>query len=317
MNLIAFDLEGPLSPNDHAYELMSLAPNGSKVFEVISRYDDLLTLEGREGYEPGDTLSLIVPFLLYYGIKEEDIKALANKASLTPGAKELIEMLKSQGWRILCITTTYEPYALTLTSRLGIKKEEVASTPFPIDKIREGIDPQEIRMIGEIEKEILSFKEEGEMKRRLDHFFWKELPPSLTQALKMVKPIGGKRKIEALLRLAEGIPLSQIAVVGDSITDFKMLKLVDENGGLAIAFNANEYALPYATLGLASANILDLWLALKAWQEGGRERVKEIVKEKKGEGDRGYFHWLKEGELPFEIHKKIRRLLRHKAAELG
>jgi len=45
MNFICFDLEGPLSPQDNAYELMKLFPDGDKVFEVISRYDDLLTLE--------------------------------------------------------------------------------------------------------------------------------------------------------------------------------------------------------------------------------------------------------------------------------
>jgi energy-converting hydrogenase A subunit R len=40
MNLICFDLEGPLAPQDNAYELMKLFPRGGKIFEVISRYDD-------------------------------------------------------------------------------------------------------------------------------------------------------------------------------------------------------------------------------------------------------------------------------------
>jgi energy-converting hydrogenase A subunit R len=63
MNLICLDLEGPLAPQDNAYELMKLFPRGGKIFEVISRSDDLLTLEGRPDYEPGDTLALITPFL--------------------------------------------------------------------------------------------------------------------------------------------------------------------------------------------------------------------------------------------------------------
>ena len=54
--VIVFDLEGPLSPMDLAFELMGLREGGDKVFAVISRYDDLLTLEGKAGYEPGDTL---------------------------------------------------------------------------------------------------------------------------------------------------------------------------------------------------------------------------------------------------------------------
>ena len=54
--IICFDLEGPLSPQDNAFEVMKLIPNGDKIFEILSRYDDILALEGREGYEPGDTL---------------------------------------------------------------------------------------------------------------------------------------------------------------------------------------------------------------------------------------------------------------------
>ena len=75
-NFIAFDLIGPLSPQDNAYDLMKLFPNGDRVFEVLSRYDDLLTLEEKEGYEPGDTLALIVPFLVLHNITEENITTL-------------------------------------------------------------------------------------------------------------------------------------------------------------------------------------------------------------------------------------------------
>ena len=39
---------------------MRLFPDGDRIFEVISRYDDLLTIEEREDYEPGDTLALLV-----------------------------------------------------------------------------------------------------------------------------------------------------------------------------------------------------------------------------------------------------------------
>ena len=103
MNLICFDLEGPLSPQDNAYELMKLFPDGDKIFEVISRYDDLLTLEKRTDYEPGDTLALIVPFLILHNISEADIGSLSRKATLTGGADKLISSLEYSGWKIFCI----------------------------------------------------------------------------------------------------------------------------------------------------------------------------------------------------------------------
>ena len=43
-----------------------------------------LTLEEREDYEPGDTLALIVPFLVLHNISEADIASLASKAEPTP-----------------------------------------------------------------------------------------------------------------------------------------------------------------------------------------------------------------------------------------
>jgi len=84
---------------------MKLFPDGDKIFEVISRYDDLLTLEEREDYEPGDTLALIVPFLVLHDVSEDNISILAANASLTGGASDLIYQLQVNGWRTFCINS--------------------------------------------------------------------------------------------------------------------------------------------------------------------------------------------------------------------
>jgi energy-converting hydrogenase A subunit R len=120
-----------------------------------------------------------------------------------------------------------------------------------------------------------------------------------------------------------GKPLSCWTVVGDSITDFKILQAVNKTGGLAVAFNANEYALKYATLSLASVRLDDLWVVLEAWERGGRQDVERVVKEKEkagGTGDREWFHWIagtKDITRALEIHKRIRHLVREEAAKLG
>jgi energy-converting hydrogenase A subunit R len=137
--------------------------------------------------------------------------------------------------------------------------------------------------------------------------------------------MGGRRKVAALNRFADKYtqPLSKWVVVGDSITDFSMLQTVDEAGGVAIAFNANEYALPYSTISLASISVSDLTEVLQAWQKGQRKGVEKIVKEKEkigSSGDKGYFHWLsgrKNIDEVIEIHKRIRRLVREEAGKLG
>lgn len=328
-NLICFDLEGPLSPQDNAYELMKLFPSGDRIFEIISRYDDLLTLEEREDYEPGDTLALIVPFLVLHNITEADIARLAAEASLTGGAAKLISWLQYKIWRVFCITTTYEQYAMHLTHRLGIFAHNVASTPFPLDKLRGTLSSEDYQPLQEAEKDILAMHpiaDDSKIKQSLDYFFWEKLPATnLGAAIRQVKPIGGRRKVAALNRFADkyGQPLANWVVVGDSITDFRMLQAVEQAGGLAIAFNANEYALPYATMSLASTSINDLAEVLEVWPKGHRDKVEKIVKQKErigGAEDRGYFHWLsgrKDINDVLEIHEKIRRLVREEAGKLG
>jgi energy-converting hydrogenase A subunit R len=328
VNLICFDLEGPLSPQDNAYELMKLFPQGDRVFEAISRYDDLLTLEGKEGYEPGDTLALIVPFLLYHGIGEADIRALAQTARLVEGAKELISRLHSRNWKVFCISTSYEQYAFAIAQRVGIAPKGVACTSFPLDRYAAMLCKEDRFRVEKAEKEILSLGpgDEKQMKHLLDDFFWSELPSTeLGKIMKKVNPVGGRRKVEALRKFAQDYrqSLSNFLAVGDSITDFKMLQAVNQAGGLAIAFNANEYALPCATLGLASTHLSDLSPILEAWERGGREAAKGVVKEKEkvgGAGGREHFHWLegvKDLAPILEIHRRIRRLVRDEAAKLG
>ena len=326
MNLICFDLEGPLAPQDNAYELMKLFPHGDKIFEVISRYDDLLTLEGRPDYEPGDTLALIAPFLAYHEIKERDIVTMGREANLTPGAAELISWLKSRGWHIFCISTSYEQYALPITQRLGIPNENVACTSFPLDQICQLLSENDFTLLNRAEEEFITLTDDTLITESLDHFYWQQLPQTSSgRIISQVKPVGGRRKVEALEHFSTrtGKPLSCWIVVGDSITDSKMLQTVNKAGGLAIAFNANEYALPYSTMGLASTDLYDLWIALEAWEKGGRQAVEEVIKKKEkagGTDDREWFHWLagaKDINCPLEIHRRIRRLVREEAAKLG
>ena len=329
MSLICFDLEGPLAPQDNAYELMKLFYDGGKVFEVISRYDDLLTLQSRPDYEPGDTLALIVPFLVYHGIKEEQIAAMGQKAGLTPGAAELMTTLKSLGWQIFCISTSYEQYAIPVTQRLGIPKENVACTSFPLVQIRELLGRNDSVLLEQAEQEIVKLKpfaDDGKIEDYLDDFYGQRLPQTGSgRLISQVKPVGGRRKVETLedFSTRTGKPLTDWTVVGDSITDSRMLRAVNKAGGLAIAFNANEYALKYASMGLASIRLDDLWIVLEAWKKGDRQSVERMVKEKEmagGVGDREWFHWLdgiKDMTAVLEIHRRIRRLVRQEAAELG
>ena len=329
LNYICFDLEGPLSPQDNAYELMKLFPSGDKIFEVISHYDDLLALEEKEGYEPGGTLALIVPFLIHHNISEADITRLAAKATFTGDADKLISWLGYGGWKVFCISTSYQQYATHITQKLGIDAQNVACTPFSLNEFKQTLRKEDSELVQTVEGKILTMHpvaDNDKIKESLDYFFWKKLPTTeLGAAIKEVKPVGGQRKVAALMRFTETHtqPLSNWIVVGDSITDSRMLQAVDEAGGLAITFNASEYALPHSTMSLASTSIANLTEVLQVWQKGQRRMVEKIVKEKEktgGNEDEGYFHWLSGRDNineVIEIHKRVRQIVREEAGKLG
>ncbi len=336
MKLICFDLEGPLSPQDNAYEVMGLIPDGYKIFEVISRYDDLLALQGKEDYEPGDTLKLIVPFLLYHGISSADIKDASQTAGLVAGSAELVSRLRAEGWEVYIISTSYEQHALGIGQRVGVPRENIFCTRFPLDTLRQELKEEERAQLAECARYIVEelYSErlgEGEkdhlLKPYLDWFYWDELPQTSLGTLgERMSVVGGRRKLWTIERIARKLEvfLEELCFVGDSITDAQAAKAIEAVGGLAVAFNGTNFVLPYATVGLATTNMLHLEPILAAWQEGGRARVKALVESMpqpvSEEGP--YYHWLvgrsqEEMEEIVSIHAGLRRLVREEAGKLG
>jgi len=352
--IICFDLEGPLSPQDNAYEVMSLVENGDRIFEVISKYDDMLALENREGYEAGDTLALIVPFLLLHDISEEDITRVSKRAKIVDGAKYLISKLKSEGWKVHIISTSYEQHAHSIGAQLGVPRDDVACTMLSLSALRDEMGG-DFSVVERAERDVLELhgclKTPEKMVRRLDRFFFEELPKTgYGDVLEKVKVIGGAKKVQAVHRIAEAndVAISDVMVVGDSITDYKMLKDVKENGGVAVVFNGNEYAIPHASIGLASMDIRFLHLlagyfdrrdlmfgVVKSWETMRSDFEKDpksipddaITPELRrflleSRIEMPYFNYLDDADEKkmsevVKIHKRFRALVRGAAAKLG
>ncbi len=324
MRVACFDLEGPLSPQDNAYEVMGLIENGRKIFEVISRYDDLLTLEGRQGYEPGDTLKLIIPFLVLHGITSRDVERVSEGAQLVEGAAETLQELRDTGWKVHIISTSYAQHALRIARALGVPEEDVACTRVELESFSgaEGLE-----LVREVEHLILEKlypeMDDREILRTLDEFYFVKLPQTeLGRMIERVEVTGGERKVRAMLRFLErhGSRLEECVAVGDSITDFKMLRRVREGGGLAIAFNANQYALPHCDVGVASTTLRSLLPLMHAFAAGGRAGA--LLAAERLESEEAVYT-LSPGETQeklqeaLEVHMRFRRLVRGESAKLG
>jgi energy-converting hydrogenase A subunit R len=280
---IFFDLEGPISPQDNAYEVLGLARNGERIFEVISKYDDILTLEGRENYEPGDTLKLIVPFLIKNKISECDIREVSKNAGIVPGVRDVITKLKTLGWDVYIISTSYEQHAYNIARQVGVESERVACTRMPLDDYHMEFSDDDLKVLSDAEDKILNElypgSDEEKVKRELDKFFFGTLQEGkIGSIFNEVKVCGGGRKVDAMMAFAKSDDLSGAVAVGDSITDFKMLAKIKEKGGLAVAFNGNEYSIPYADVAVATVDQRFLLPILSTFAEGGRNQAIDLAK---------------------------------------
>jgi len=336
MRLIFFDLEGPLSPQDNAYEVMGLIPHGHRLFEVISRYDDLLTLEGREDYEPGDTLRLIVPFLVRHGITAEDVKRVSQHAGLVPGAADLVARLRSEGWEVHVVSTSYEQHATNIGGKLGLPMGTIHCTRIAFDRLRVRLSRDDLKQVAAMEQVILrdlygedlsSGTKDEPIRKRLDPFYWEsELAGALALPGEAVTVVGGRRKAWTMEEVArvKGVSLRNAAFVGDSITDVQGARMLESLGGLSIAFNGNAFILPDVTVAVAANRLDALYPILKAWTAGGRGQVQRLVagSPRSGADEGPHFHWMvgcEEAQVQevIALHKVFRRRMREAAARLG
>ncbi len=281
------DCEGPISKNDNAFELTKgFVTNGDRIFSLVSRYDDVLAdVVKKPGYNPGDTLKLILPFLKAFGVTDKQMREFsAENIMLVPDIKESLRHINSISGAFI-VSTSYEHYIRVLCDALKFPFENVFCTRLTLDKydlsdseklslkgIAKEIAQKPMIEIPDSAKSINDFSEKDqETIGQLNEIFWQLIVSmSVGRIFSDVVPIGGRQKAEAVKAAAErsGVELKDIIYVGDSITDVDAFKLVRSNGGLTISFNGNQYAIQSAEVAVMSessmtiAYITDLFCAL-------------------------------------------------------
>jgi energy-converting hydrogenase A subunit R len=290
------DCEGPISKNDNAQELSAhFVPNGERFFALVSKYDDFLAdVVKKPGYKAGDTLKLILPFLIAYGASNEAIQDYSRThILLIPGAAEALRFVRSRMASFI-ISTSYEPYIKALCDVIDFPVDRVFSTQVDID--RYPMSPDERSWLRETaveigEMEMLEWTEDAariedlpeghrQTLERLDHVFWESIPQmSVGRIFDEVNPIGGREKAKAVLKSLEetGNRIEDVMYVGDSITDVQALDLVKEGGGLAVSFNGNGYAIRSSLVCCMSNDAKATAILADVFDRLGRDGVFDLV----------------------------------------
>jgi energy-converting hydrogenase A subunit R len=271
------DCEGPISVNDNAFELSNhFIDDGDKFFEIVSRYDDVLAdVLKRQGYNAGGTLKLILPFLKAYGATNGNIIDFStNNVHLIPGSIETLKFINSIMPSFI-VSTSYYHYIMAVCNKTGFPIENTYSTKLDMDNI--DIIPEEIDIIKEYKVDIVK----DPQFELLDKIFWKELPKlKIASIMDTVKPIGGEGKKDAVLDIISQYHLKaqDLFYIGDSITDVQPLKFANDNGGIAVSFNGNEYAIEEAEIAVIATNTTITSVIAEIFNKCGTDNVFEFVK---------------------------------------
>jgi len=238
-------------------------------------------------------------------------KVAREDANFIPGARETLGLMRASGWRPKIISTSYEQYVhLTAGELAGIPVCDLYCTRFPIDDYAAEITEDDKRMVREMAVEIAKLPrlnvtdstKPGDLTAQdlatikfLDTFYWDTLPKtSFARLVREIKPIGGRRKYEAVLKSLEvdGRRLSESVTVGDSITDEYMLDRARYAGGLAVSFNGNGYAVRKSNVAVMSPDCVVTAILADVFARGGLPAVEGLARNW-GAHD---LHWLVERE---------------------
>ncbi|WP_202319147.1 haloacid dehalogenase-like hydrolase [Archaeoglobus neptunius] len=244
------DWEGPWILTDFALELTMAVFNNERFFRNLSLYDDYLAYEvKKEGYEAGYTVKLLVPFIAAADITEA---RLANIAELTakfvPDASEAMRRLQKM-WKPVVISTSYRQYLEETASMIGVEGY-LHGTDVSFDRIKISSELRSY-LISTVDK-IAGLKGE-ELFRFLDDLF---STPEIEEIVSSVRAVGAGEKAEILRCYCEEYSIEFPVAIGDSISDYKMFEVARKLGGVAVAFNGNEYALKHADIAIVSSTAM-------------------------------------------------------------
>jgi energy-converting hydrogenase A subunit R len=307
MRLFVTDCEGPLTRNDNAQELAAaFIPGGAEFFARLSRYDDYIAdIVRRPGYNAGDTLRLIAPFLRAFGLDDKAVQDFsAANVLIVPGADRLLTEVRAL-MPAFIVSTSYTPYIRALCDLTGFPFEHCRCTKLSLDAwamphgealwLRDwaiAITQRpliELPAIGEggaesaADPSALLSPDDRETVTELDHLFGTEMPkrPVAAAMIAAVCPVGGGMKLAALEAIVreQGCAGDGIMYTGDSITDAPALAAVREWGGVALSFNGNEYALAAAEFAAASADALPTLELARAFAGGGPPAARALARD--------------------------------------
>ena len=171
--IVVSDWEGPWVSADHGFDVaVNAVPRGVELFPAIGNYVVYLAdVRGVKAFQPGETLSLIAPFLIAYGVDEKLLYEVAvQDARFIKGALEGIKTIQEDGSSFWVVSTSYHQYVWHTAPIAGIPRERTICTYFPIDDLKRHIRDVDKDMVKAMIDRIIETRKVGldQVKRNED-----------------------------------------------------------------------------------------------------------------------------------------------------
>lgn len=295
IKIMVTDCEGPITKNDNAAELAAaVIPLGASFFAKVSLYDDYLAeIKKKPDYKAGDTLKLILPFLMAYGLDNESMEEFSRRSiAMIPQADEVLRTINNISAAYI-VSTSYSTYIKAACEAIGFPFANCYCTYVNLDKYHlSSLEKKEIRRLAERVVQLPDFSlpeiDRGqesldsisaEAIAELDRIFWQELPGmGIYELVQSVNPVGGPEKARAIEAAAakEGTGPDNVIYFGDSITDTEAFRLLNQVGGVSVAFNGNHWAVKEAQIAVTGQSALPIFWLASAYIQYGKEVLEDL-----------------------------------------
>ena len=266
--------------------------NGGRIYDVLTAYDSIMAYGlNSDKRGSGESLRTLVPLLKAAGATDSSVHAyFAADMSLMPGSDAiwyLNDLMTS-----LIVSEAYEHHTMAMCDSLNIPPDIVRCTEVSFDDI--DLDRQEGKKFRDIASELSKLdvprvSSSGGIQfiggndrlimdavtgliEKIDGW-------DLAHQLRTVRPLGGNEKAFALMdmRTRTAVDLDCTAFIGSSGIDYPAMDIVCDNGGLAISFNGDAYAVTGSNVAVMSPNPIVAAYLVSEFYVGGMEEIYDLV----------------------------------------
>jgi predicted HAD superfamily phosphohydrolase len=266
--------------------------NGGRLYDIMTAYDSILSFGlDRDDRRSGDTFKTLVPFLKAAGVTDSSVyEYFKADMSLMPGSDSIHYLNGLMTAQI--VSEAYEHHSMALCDALGLPSDSIRCTEVSFDALE--MNRQDAKRFREFSSDISKMdipkvssndgtqfidSKDQMILETVDDILDAMCDTEFIHRLEEIKPIGGNEKAFTLMemRRTTNVDFDCTAYIGNNGTDYPAMDIIRDNGGLAVSFNGDAYAVRGSNVAVMSPNSLVAAVIISEFYIGGMAAVDSLI----------------------------------------